>query len=277
MSIRRDRGAVWTRWMGVGLAAGVVLLGMATHGRAQEPSATELAKATQNPVADLISLPFQNNTGFETGPRDRTANVLNIQPVVPVSIGEDWLLISRLIFPIASVPSFAPGQPRRTGTGDTTYTGFASPKAQGPAGFTWGVGPVVNLPTASDDRLGADAWGLGASVVALAMPGPFVVGALANNIWSLEGSDYSRFLVQPFVNYNLADGWSLVSAPIITADWDADHDGWTVPIGGGFGKVHRFEGLPPISFGLQAYYNVERPQFGADWSTRVVVALLFPR
>ena len=207
-----------------------------------EDEAGELARATQNPVADLISLPFQNNTNFDFGPRDRVQNVLNIQPVLPFGITEDWNLITRTIVPISSQPSLFHGQDRETGLGDTTFTAFFSPKDSGKV--TWGAGPVFLLPTASDDRLGADKWGLGPSLVVLTMPGNWVIGSLFSNVWSTGGSgdeDVNLFTWQYFVNYNLPNGWYLTSSPIITANWEADRGGdtWTFPIGGGFGKIIR--------------------------------------
>ena len=120
----------------------------------EDPTA-ELARAVQNPVADLISVPFQNNTSYDFGPRERTQNVMNIQPVIPLSITDEWIVITRTILPIVSQPSFVRGQDRQNGVGDILFTAFLSPKKPAFGSLIWGVGPVVNLPTASDDRLGA--------------------------------------------------------------------------------------------------------------------------
>jgi hypothetical protein len=242
-----------------------------------EDETAELQRAVQNPVANLISLPFQNNTSYNSGPRDRTQNVHNIQPVIPLSINEDWNLITRTIFPIVSQPSFARGQDRKTGIGDTTLSLFASPMKPAAGGLIWGAGPIALIPTASDDRLGPGKWGAGVSVVGLAMFGPMVAGSVISNVWSLEGEDFSFFTWQYFVNYNFTDGWYLTSSPIMTANWDGPHDAWTVPVGGGFGKVHRFGNLPPVNLSVQAFYNAEKTEFGADWSTRFQIQLLFPR
>ncbi len=258
------------------LSSITILLLLDATSFAQEGSESDLAKKTQNPVANLISLPFQNNTGYNSGPRERTQNVMNIQPVIPLSINDEWNLITRTIFPIVSEPSFVRGQDRQTGIGDTTFTPFLSPKEPAFGSLIWGAGPVFNIPTASDDRLGADAWGMGLSAVALTIQGPIVAGAIVSNIWSLEGEDFSRFLLQYFVNYNLADGWYIVSSPIMTADWEADDDAWTIPVGGGVGKVEKF-GKQPVNFSVQAFYNAEKTKFGGDWSTRFQVQLLFPR
>jgi hypothetical protein len=259
------------------LVLGLALLGVVAPSGAAELSEEELAKKTQNPVASLISIPFQNNTSYKFGPRERTQNVMNIQPVIPISINEDWNLITRTILPVVSQPSFVRGQDRQNGVGDTTLTLFASPVKPVGGEVIVGGGPVLNIPTASDDRLGADLWGLGLSAVALTMQGPVVTGALISQTWNLEGDDFSRFLLQPFLNYNLPGGWYLASGPILTADFEARHDAWTVPVGGGFGKVHRFGKLPPVNLSFQAFYNAEKPQDGADWSTRLQLQLLFPK
>lgn len=252
------------------------MLVMAGSGAAAEDSETELAKKIQNPVANLISLPFQANTSYRVGPRERTQNVLNIQPVIPLTLTDEWNLITRTIFPIVSQPSFVRGQNRDDGIGDTTISGFLSPTAPAFGHVIWGMGPVVTVPTASGDRLGYDQWGTGLTGVALVSEGPVVVGALFNNIWSLEGRSFSQFLLQTFLNYNFSRGWYVTSAPIITADWSRKDDSWTVPVGGGFGKVQRF-GKLPVNFSLQAFYNAEKPQGAGDWSTRLQVVLMFPK
>ena len=249
---------------------------------AGEDEAAELARAVQNPVPSLISLPFQNNTTFEFGPRDRPLNVLNIQPVWPLSLNEDWNLITRTIVPVVSQPSLRSGQDRETGLGDTVFTAFLSPAAPFRGTLIWGAGPVFLLPTATDDRLGADEWGLGPSAVLLAMPGKFVVGSLFSQVWSIGGSgdeDVSLFTWQPFVNYNLPDGWYLTSSPLVTANWEADRGGdtWTVPVGGGFGRVFRIGSLPPMNTQVQGFYNADRPGPVGRWTLRVQLQLLFPK
>jgi hypothetical protein len=248
----------------------------------EDDETAALARAAQNPVANLISLPFQNNTNFEFGPREKTQNVLNIQPVLPFSLNQDWNLITRTILPVSSQPSLFSGQDRETGLGDTTFTAFLSPASPFKGKITWGAGPVFLLPTATDDRLGADKWGLGPSLVVLAMPGNWVIGSLFSNVWSVGGSgdeDVNLFTWQYFVNYNLPNGWYLTSAPIMTANWEADRssDTWTVPVGGGFGKIVRFGGLPPLNASVQGFYNVARPDLVGRWSLRVQLQLMFPR
>jgi len=236
----------------------------------------ELAKKTQNPISDLVSLPFQNNTNFGIGANDRTQNILNVQPVWPFDLNNDWNLITRTIIPVVSQPVGI--NDRTNGLGDTTFTAFFSPENS--AKWRWGAGPVLLLPTASDDDLGSDKWGLGASVVVLTMPRPWVIGSLFSNVWSVAGSgtqDINLFTWQYFIHYNLPKGWYLTSAPIITANWEADSDNtWTVPFGGGGGKIFSI-GKQRMNAQAQAYYNVEKPTGGPDWQLRLQLSFLFPK
>jgi len=239
----------------------------------------DLAKQAQNPIANLISLPFQNNTNFDLGPDERTQNILNVQPVWPVTISDDWNFITRTILPVVSQP-LANGE-RENGLGDTTFTGFFSPSQSGK--LTWGVGPIVLIPTATDDSLGVDEWGGGISAVVLGMPGNWVVGSLFSNVWTPEEDEGGRavdlFTWQYFINYNIPDGKGLylVSAPIMTANWQASSDNrWTIPVGGGVGKIFRI-GKQSVNGQVSAYYNVEKPDFGADWQLRLQLQFLYPK
>ena len=243
-----------------------------SHGQDQ---ATDLAKKTQNPVSDLISVPFQNNFNFGVGPQDKLQYVLNIQPVLPQRISEQWNWIHRAIIPIIDQP--APVD--EFGLGDIQYQGYLSPA--NPGGLTWGVGPVLQVPSATDDQLGTEKWSAGLGAVALQMTGPWVYGVLANNIWSFAGDDnrpdVNQMLIQPFVNYNLGKGLAIGSAPIITANWEASSgQKWTVPLGAQISQIIPI-GKIPVNFLLGAYYNVEKPDNGPDWSLRFQFALLFPK
>ena len=241
----------------------------------QKQSVDELAKAVQNPIANLISVPFQNNTSFEFGPQEKTQNVLNIQPVVPVSVNENWNLITRTIVPVVSQPELLPGQDRENGLGNTLFTGFFSPAAA--SEWIWGVGPAIQLPTATDDQIAEDEWAAGPSAVLLTMQGQWVVGMLASNIWDIDADEEINFFtLQYFINYNFSRGWYLTSSPIMTANWKAD-DEWTIPVGGGFGRVFHI-GKQPVNMQFQAFYNVEKPDdIGPDWSTRFQMQFMFPK
>ena len=157
----------------------VVVFTAPVHG---QQSNEELAKQAQNPIANLISVPFQNNTNFNVGPLNQTQNVLNIQPVIPISLNPDWHLITRTIVPVISQPEFFQGEWRTNGLGDTQLTAFLS--TAGTHGPIWGIGPIVQIPT-NTNPLDSNKWGLGPSAVALRMDGPWVYGALVNNIWSI--------------------------------------------------------------------------------------------
>jgi hypothetical protein len=241
-----------------------------------ENETTELARAAQNPVANMISLPFQNNTDFNFGPKDKTLSTTNIQPVIPFELNDDWNLITRTIIPIVSQPEIKSGEGRETGLGDTTFTAFLSPQDSGE--WIWGAGPVALIPTNTDDRLGADEWGAGASAVVLTIQGPWVAGSLFSNVWDIDGdTDINFFTWQYFVNYNMDDGWYLTSSPIVTANWEADSDDkWTVPVGGGFGKIFRL-GEQPMNASFQYFYNVEKPDLVGDWTLRMQLQFMFPR
>lgn len=237
-----------------------------------------LAAKSQNPVADLISVPFQNNTAFNVGYDGDPQNVLNIQPVIPVKLG-DWNLINRIIVPVVYQPAITPGQRDQFGLGDINYTLFVSPADSGD--ITWGIGPAVVLPTGTDNALGRGKLSFGPSAVIVAMPKPWVLGVLWNNVWSVAGDSNRRsvnsMLVQYFVNYNLPDGWYLTTSPIITADWNAaGGDRWVVPFGGGFGKVFRI-GDQAFNANFQAFYNVADTSTSGDWSIRFQLVLLFPQ
>jgi len=244
-------------------------------------SAEELAKLAQNPVGNMISVPFQDNVNLNYGPQKRTQNILNIQPVVPISVDADWNVITRTILPVISQPPVAPGEGTTNGIGDLQLTAFLSPAK--PGAWIWGAGAVVQAPTHSNDKLGNDNWGLGPSVVLLHLDhgSPWVYGVLVNNVWSVGtragAPSYNNGLVQPFLNYNFPGGTYLTSAPILTVNWDADSGNrWTIPVGGGIGHIFHL-GKLPVNTQLSAYYNVEKPDYGSNWQIRVQAQFMFPK
>jgi hypothetical protein len=252
----------------------VVILAMSTPLRAQN-SAKELSQAAANPLADLISLPFQNNTNFGLGPYDRTANVLNIQPVVPLAGGR---VITRTIFPVVWIPDLsAESGLRSSGLGDVLFTAFYVPPVAGEG--IWGFGAALEIPSGGEER-GTGKWSLGPSLVYLLQPGDWTVGVLANNVWSFAGdserASVSRMLINLFLVRQLGDGWYVNSAPIITADWNAaSGQQWVVPLGAGAGKLS-FVGKLPLNLQVGAFYNIVKPEIGPDWQLRVQAQVLFP-
>jgi len=244
-------------------------------------SAEALAKEAQNPIANLISLPFQNNTNFGVGPQgQRTQNVLNIQPVIPVALSKDLLLVTRTIVPYIYQPTSASGNQGEFGLGDINPSFFFVPRTT--SAITWGVGPTFVLPTATQSFTGQGKWSAGPTGVVLVTTKRMVFGALANNVWSFAGSSERRsvnqLLVQPFFNVNFSRGWYLTTSPIITANWEAASgaEQWTVPIGGGFGRVFAI-GEQKVNASLQAFWNVVTPDGAGDWTLRAQFQFLFPR
>jgi hypothetical protein len=242
--------------------------------KAQE-SNEELAQAAANPLADLISFPFQNNMDFGLGQYNRTRNVLNIQPVIPLAGGR---IITRTIFPIVSIPDIgAESGTFSSGLADTQFTAFYVPPATG--NLTWGPGVVVEIPTGGEKR-GSQKWSIGPSIVALAQPGDWTFGILANNVWSVMGKSerdsVSKGLINLFIVRQLGNGLYVNSAPIITVNWKAPSgQKWIVPLGAGIGKLFRL-GKLPVNAQVGAYYNIVKPDIGPDWQVRLQVQFILP-
>ena len=247
------------------------ILFFTTPGFAQ--SEEDMAKAAQNPVANMYSFPLQNNTVFGVGPYNRSQNVLNIQPVIPIPLGSKINLINRIVMPIITQPSFTEDN-STTGLGDFVYTAWLSPSNAGK--IIWGLGPVFQLPTASGSEFGSGEFGIGPSLVILTMPGDFVIGAVVNNIRTFGDRKENKFFLNYFVNYNFPS-WYLVSAPIITANWNAaDGQKWLVPFGGGAGKIVKLGGKLPVNLNAHIYYNAVKPDGIGDWQTRFQMVFMFP-
>lgn len=239
--------------------------------------AAALAKATQNPVAALVSVPFQFNFNNAGDLEDRTLFNLNVQPVIPFSLTKDINVIARAIVPIDSVPG--PEGVRYSGVGDVQMQLFLTPSAPKP--IVIGIGPIVSMPTATASPLETGTFGAGVTGVVVKDHGPWVLGALISQIWPVSDTggapETNLFLMQPFVNYNFGGGWALATAPIITANWDApDGNQWTVPVGLGITKTTVFN-RRPMNIGFQYYSNVERPDGSAGQTFRFVIALLYPQ
>jgi hypothetical protein len=247
-----------------------------------------LRNAAQNPVASLISVPIQENWNFNIGPANRVQNVLNIQPVIPLSVSKDWNLIVRWITPVLYQPLPVPqasGPAAQTtgvyGLGDMNPSFFLVPKK---SKVIWGVGPTLVLPTATNTTyLGQGKLSMGPSAVALVQPTHWTIGALVNNVWSVAGHSNSdkpavnQFLLQWFVNYNMKKGWYLTTSPIVTANWRARGDNvWTVPFGGGVGRIMKL-GFQPVNITAQFYGNAVHPPGASPWGLRLQFVLLFPK
>lgn len=244
----------------------------------------DLRSAVQNPISSLISVPLKFT--FDYGADNGDATILNVNPVIPVTVG-DWNLVNRALIPLADVdgaitgpgnPSPAPGN-GATGLGDINYSLYFSPVKYDKV--IWGVGPSINLPTASDDQLGSGKWSTGITGVALTVPSWGSTGILGRQLWSFAGdSDRKRVnqtLIEPFLNYNLDNGWFLLTDIVITANWETNSSNrWTVPLGAGVGRVFKL-GNQAINSRLEAYYNVEKPDGAPDWSFQFTWQFLFPK
>jgi len=252
----------------------LVVLSLLSTGATFSQSEGDLAKATQNPLAAMYSLPFQNNTTFGNEPYSRAQNVLNIQPVLPFTLSDKINLINRIILPVITQPSSYEDK-SSTGTGDISWSAWFSPGKS--SKIIWGLGPVMQIPTASSSEFGSGEFGIGPSFVALTMIDKWVAGIVTNNVWTFGEISESKFIFQYFINYNLPKAWYIVSAPIITANWNVDSDQrWIVPFGGGVGKVFKI-GKLPINLNAQMYYNVVKPDGVGDWQSRLQLQFLFPK
>jgi hypothetical protein len=277
-SVKRTILLAWLSLISLGLDLQAQTPAQDAAGQGTGEDVGALAKAAQNPVANLISVPFQDNINFDVGPGDDVQNVLNIQPVIPVHLSEQWNLITRTIMPVICQPELGPELPEQSGLGDIQFTAFLSPAK--PGKWIWGVGPIFQFPSATDEVLGQGKWCAGPSAVVLRSEGPWLYGALINNVWSFAGHEdrgaVNQMILQPFVNYNLPEGWYVVSAPILTANWKADSDQrWVVPLGAGVGRIFKL-GRQPVNAQVQGFYNVVHPDNGPDWQLRAQVQLLFP-
>ncbi|WP_373499602.1 hypothetical protein [Desulfococcus sp.] len=253
----------------------------ATPARAQDDQAAELAKKLANPVASLISVPLQYNYDEYGGANDgAAAHVLNIQPVIPFSLSEDWNLITRTIVPLIDRQDFPISSMNESGLGDIIASQFFSPTSPTAGGWIWGVGPVELLPTATDDALGGDQWGLGPTAVALKQTGPWTVGILANHIWSVAGdddrADINATYMQPFVSYVFSKTKTTIGvASESTYDWENEQ--WSVPV---IPQVAQMLKIGPqiMQLTLGAKYWVDAPDDGPEgWGFRAQLTFLFPK
>jgi len=248
-----------------------------------EDTAAAARNAAQNPVASVISVPFQGNTAFGVGPYRRALNQTLVEPVIPLRLSENWILITRTITPIVVLPRLAPTQGVQYGLGNMEPQFYFSPAH--PGKIIWGVGPQLYLPTASEDTLSVNSslvpvgrkWGGGVATVGLAHHGHWLGGVLLSNEWAgLNHNHVNEATMNPFLYYNFRHNWYLVSSEVMTADWTASRNQrWTVPAGGGFGKIFR---LGPQMFNAraQAWSVTERPNGGPSWVLQTQVQFLYP-
>ena len=245
-----------------------------------QDSEEQLARQLSNPISSLVSVPLQLNYNSDIGPVDDGRQwVLNVQPVVPFSLNEDWNLISRTIVPVVYQNDIFPGAGSQSGLGDTVQSLFFSPAAPTASGLIWGVGPALLLPTGTNDLLTADKWGIGPTGVVLRQRGQWTVGVLANHIWSFAGNnqrqDINTTFVQPFVSFTTPTAWTYSLQTEASYDWEGSN--WQVPLRVSATKVTRV-GTQLVSFGGGLSYWLESPDRGPQGvGFRLIATLLFPR
>ena len=244
---------------------------------AAQSEGAELAKKLSNPVADLVSVPFQFNWAQGVGPDEATRFILNVQPVMPFSLNKDWNMITRVIVPFIGQPSLAAGDVPASGIGDVLASFFFSPTG---GTITWGIGPVISLPSTSEPTLGSGKWAAGPTAVVLKQTGAWTVGALWNQVWSFSGSedrtDISQMFLQPFVAYTTKKAVTLSLNAEAVANWEATDHQWTVPINMSIGKLSSF-GPFPASFQVGVGVYVAGPDGGPTWQLRSAIVILLPR
>jgi len=238
----------------------------------------DLAKKLSNPVSDLVSVPFQFNWEQKVGPQDDTRFILNVQPVMPFTLTRNLNLVARVIVPLVSQPALFEGGSPTFGVSDVLTSFFFVPSR--PSSFTWGAGPVISFPSTSEPTLGSGKWSLGPTIVALKQSGPWTVGALWNQVWSVGGNDarqdVSQMFVQPFLAYNTKSLWTFTVQSETTANWKAEDKKWTVPVNLLFSKLSSFGPFPAsYSFGFGVY--AAHPATGPSWKLRGAITLLLPR
>jgi hypothetical protein len=255
-----------------------LLIATAPAAFAEEESMASIAEKLNNPVASMISVPFQNNFDWGGGPDDDGFQYkMNFQPVIPISLNDDWNLIARTILPFISQDDRI-GTGSETGLGDTTATFFFSPAKNGPGEPIWGLGPALLLPTATDDVLGTEKWGAGPAGLILMQEHGWTYGALVTQLWSFAGADDRNYvnqtLLQPFLSYTTPQHTSYTVNLESVYDWHAEE--WTVPVNLMVSQLVKI-GDAPVNFQLGARYYMDKPSGGPDWGLRFAVTLVIPK
>jgi hypothetical protein len=250
---------------------------------AKQDKATEISKQAQDPLSGLILMPVQYNYNFDIGPQDKSSQELLIEPTFPIKLTEKWQILTHTIIPVVSMPEVE-GNKSSSGLSNIAFSALISPKTTGK--FTWGVGGGILLPTASDTSpiswtntpTGYDCWAAGPSVVGVYKNGPWVAGALFNQMWSFSGdSEMNAMQIQGFAFYNIGQGFSIGYMPLVTIDWrKASDESTLLPVGLQVGKLFMIKGVFPIGVSLGSYYNVVRPDYAPKNCIRAQLFFVLP-
>jgi hypothetical protein len=264
--------------------APVLVTLLASIGQAQQSAppaheSADLAAKLSNPISDLVSVPFQFNWEQNVGPSELTRFILNVQPVIPFTLNEDWNMIVRIITPLIGQPPMVDPGFGTFGIGDVTTSFFFSPATS--TGFTWGVGPAIVLPSTSEPTLGNRQWCAGPTAVALQQTGPWTFGALGNQVWSFSGDssrgDVNQLFLQPFLAYQATHTVTLTVQSETTANWEAvGGDRWTIPINFLISKLSSL-GSFPASYQVGFGGFPAHPAVGPSWKVRGAIVILLPK
>lgn len=243
---------------------------------AAQDADAELAKKLNNPVSSLVSVPFKLNFDCCYGPHEGSRETLNIQPVIPISLNDDWNMIVRTIVPVVHQERTSPTTGSEFGLSDVTQSFFLSPRSHGQ--ITWAVGPVFLWPT-GETGIGARQWGAGPTALVLRQTGGLTYGVLANHLWSYAElrqqnlPDVNATFVQPFVSYTTARHTTFGLNSEASYDWT--HQTWTVPINVSVAHLYNFGGQRvQLTAGAKVY--AAKPDGGPDWGLRLVATFLYP-
>ncbi|MCI5055356.1 MAG: hypothetical protein MRY83_04560 [Flavobacteriales bacterium] len=246
---------------------------------AKNTSDLELLQDLENPLSNVISLPFQNDFNFGYADKDQPQYILKIAPQIPIRVHKNIKVITRTIIPVQYQVNNVTKRGHISGIGDLNPQFYLSPVHIGKTAA--GFGPVFNLPTAKNSQLGSGKVSAGPGMVFAATPSRWVLGFYAYNVWSFAGVKnqprVNSFTLEAFSYYNLSNGWYLAYLPLITADWTLKHtQRWTVPVGGGGGYIFKVN-EQFVSGTFQFFYNAAVPSsVGTKWTARFTLNVFFP-